>query len=132
MRRLLPAIILVMMCAQAAPLPAAAFNPFGKNVCFGQTASAAACNTSNSDPISGPKGILLKVANIIAYFAGAVALIMILVGALRYITSGSDLSTGSRTDTDVEEAKSTIASALIGLAVIILAKVIISFVIRKL
>lgn len=134
-KRFLLSLLLVTICLAAAPVSARAFDPFGSGVCDngpnGANASAA-CHANGSDPIAGSNGILLKIANIIAYLGGAIAIIMILVASIRFITSGSDVSTGSRTDTDVEEAKRTVASAMIGLAVIILAKLIITYVVRKL
>jgi hypothetical protein len=133
MRRFLLAATLVTMCFAIAPSSAGAFEPFQPDACGGKNQSSAACQARNSpNPIAGPNGVLLKVTNIIAYLAGAIAVIMIVVGGIRFITSGSDVSTGSRTDTDVEEARRTIASALVGLAVIILAKAIITYVIKRL
>lgn len=131
-RRLLFSVLLLSMCFASAPASVAAFNPFGSNVCNSNTHDSAACQASNSDPIAGPNGVLLKITNIIAFLAGALAVIMIIVSAIRFITSGSDVSTGSRTDTDVEEARRSIASALVGLVVIVLARAIIVYVIRRL
>jgi hypothetical protein len=127
------AILLVTVCFAAAPQPAHAFAAYKDAACQGKNASSAACIArGSSNPIAGPDGVLLKVTNIIAYLAGAIAVIMIIVGSIRFITSGSDVSTGSRTDTDVEEARRTIASALAGLAIIVLAKAIITYVIKRL
>lgn len=144
-KRFVLALVLVSVCFVAAPTPAKAFNPFGNDVCSGNNQSSAACQAQNTDPIAGtnPKcdtskviptdcGILINVTRIIAYLAGAIAVIMIIVGALRYITSGSDVSTGSRTDTDVEEARRTIASALAGLVIIVLAQAIITYFVKRL
>jgi hypothetical protein len=133
MRRFLSSLLLVTICLVAMPVSALAFDPFG-GACNGvhNQQDSTACNTSSGDPISGNGGILLNITNIVAYFAGAIAVIMIIVGAIRFITSGTDVSTGSRTDTDVEEARRTVASALVGLAVIILAKAIITYVVRRL
>lgn len=133
MRRFLLAVMLATMCFAAAPSSARAFEPFKDAACDGKNQASAACKArGSSDPIAGPNGILLRITNIIAYLAGAVAVIMIIVGSIRFITSGSDVSTGSRTDTDVEDARRAIANAVVGLAIIILAKAIITYVIRRL
>ncbi len=126
-------VSLALLTASLLVVPAttAAFDPFA-GACSGSNASSAACKANGSDPIAGPDGILLKITNIIAYLTGAIAVIMIIIGSIRFITSGSDVSTGSRTDTDVEEARRTIVSALIGLAIIVLAKTIITYVIKRL
>lgn len=110
-----------------------AFDPFGGVDCSGKQAQSAVCKDKDSgDPLSGENGVLLKIANIVAYIAGGIAVIMILVGSIRFITSGSDISTNSRTDTDVEAARDTVVNALIGLAVIVLAKLLITFVVTRL
>lgn len=136
-RRFLASLMLVAVCTAVVPATAAAFNPFGGNVCSDQNQASAACKASSNNPLaydpnSGTDGLLIKITNIIAYIAGAIAIIMIIVGAIRLITSGSDVSTGSRTDTDVEDARRSIVSALVGLAVIVLARTIITYVIKRL
>lgn len=77
-------------------------------------------------------GIIYKAINIITFAAGAAAVIILIIGALRFVTSGSDISTSSRTDTDVENARRTIAAAVIGLVIIVLARFLILFVVGKL
>ncbi|HVX58086.1 MAG TPA: hypothetical protein VHA37_10295 [Candidatus Saccharimonadales bacterium] len=137
MRRFVLSLLLAVTCLMAAPLAAnAGFNPFS-NACNGVSNSgdAVACKTDTStDSVAagGPKELIMRITDIIAYVAGALAVILIIVGSIRFITAGSDVSTGSRTDTDVEDARRTIASALIGLAVIVLARTIIFYVIKRL
>lgn len=133
MRRFALSLMLAMMCFAAAPSPALAFESYKDGACSGKNAASAACKArGSSNPIAGPDGILLKITNVIAYLAGAIAVIMIIAGAIRFMTSGTDVSTGSRTDTDVEEARRTIVSALVGLAIIVLAKAVITYVITRL
>lgn len=130
-RLILSAMVAVMLFA-AVPPPAGAFEPY-QGACKGKNEASAACKAKgSSDPLTGDDGILLKATNIIAYLAGAIAVIMIIVGSIRFLTSGTDVSTGSRTDTDVEDARRTIISALVGLAVIVLAKAIITYVVKRL
>ncbi len=130
-RRILPALVLILLALTAVPLPAHAYDAFPKIDCTdaSKDKQSTVCATGPADPISGTDGILLKATDIVAYLAGAFALIMILIAALRYVTSGSDLSTQSRTDTDIETAKHTITNALIGLAVIVLARTLITYLI---
>jgi|GEM_PF-1766134 len=116
--------------------------------CSGDNANTAVCqqhdNSRNpltgctpaanpSDPPTGcGTGVLYDVTNIVSYIGGAAAVIVIIVGALRFATSGSDVSTNSRTDTDIETARRTIGGALIGLVIIILGRFLIDFVLSKL
>lgn len=132
-RRGLIILTTTLLVFLASLTPAYAFDPFGGGVCGGSKAGqSVACSTNgNSDPIAGSNGLFVKVTNILAYLGGAVAIIIIIVGAVRFITAGSDLSTGSRTDTDIEDARRSIIGALVGLVIIILAKVLITYFVSK-
>jgi hypothetical protein len=125
-KRLASMIALLTLCLFASPIPAHAFDFFGGNTCNGEAASSAACIDNNhSDPLTGGGGLILNIANIIAYIAGAAAVIILLISGLRFITSSGDTE-------KVRSARVTATGALIGLAVIVLAKVLIDFVLNKL
>jgi len=132
MKRLILLFSLISLCMLAAPQPAHAYN-FFRGVDCGPAKDSSICTekSKTGNPISGTNGVILNIVNIVAYVAGAAAIIMIVVGAIRYITSGSDVSVGSRIDDDVLNAKRSITNSLIGLAVIVLAKTIITYVITK-
>ena len=66
--------------------------------------------------------IIARVVNILLYIIGAAAVIMIIFGGFKYITSGGD-SAG------VTSAKNTILYAVIGLIVALLAFAIVNFVV---
>jgi TRAP-type C4-dicarboxylate transport system permease small subunit len=68
--------------------------------------------------------MIKKIINILSVIVGVVAVIMIIIGGFRYITSGgsSDKVTG---------AKNTILYAIIGLIIVALAQVIVRFVLNK-
>jgi hypothetical protein len=116
-----------------APATVAAFGPFSDVCSNGDANSSAVCNsTSKTDskgnpvnPLVGPDGLLLHIANIIAYIAGAAAIILIIVSGLRFITAGGDSNKAA-------SARATIVNALIGLVVIVLGTVLIDFVLSKL
>lgn len=67
-------------------------------------------------------GIFLTVTNVLLFVAGAIAVIFILVGAIKYATSGGN-------DQQVKSAKDTIVNAIVGLIIAILAILIVNFVI---
>lgn len=62
--------------------------------------------------------------NLLSLIVGIVAVIMIIVGGLRYITSGGS-------DTGVTSAKNTILYAIIGLIIVALAQLLVRFVLNK-
>ncbi|HVV66483.1 MAG TPA: TrbC/VirB2 family protein [Candidatus Saccharimonadales bacterium] len=132
MKRFLAAILLVFSLLIVAAPPAAAFDPFSNSDpsiggvdCSGDAANSAVCqDKGNGDPITGDNGALLKIANIVAYIGGVAAIIIIIISAIRYITSGGDSE-------NVSGAKRTLIGAIIGLAIIVLAKSLITYVVSK-
>jgi hypothetical protein len=126
-RRIIATVALAMFCMLAAPLPAQAFstfNPGGTN-CAGDKASTAACSASSANPISGQDGLIIKISGIVSFVAGGLAVIMIVYGAIKYVTANGEAS-------NIQSAKNTIIYSLVGLACIILVQTIINFVILKL
>jgi hypothetical protein len=138
MRRLILALSLLGMLFMAAPQPALAFS-FFKNDCNSDTGSTTVCKEkgNSSNPLTGCSapdtsgnetgcgtGLLMKITNFIAYIAGAAAIIIIVVGGVRYILAGGN-------NDAVSGAKNSIVQALIGLAVIALAKIIITYVLTN-
>ena len=75
-----------------------------------------------------PKSLELRIQdiiNVVLFLLGAVAVIMIIVGGFKYVTSNGDSGA-------VSSAKNTIMFAVIGLVVAILAYAIVNFVITSL
>jgi len=131
-RRFLLTLGLSSMLLLAVPAAAGAATDILNGVDCGKAPNSAVCtDKTTKDPITGSDGVLARVTNFIGFIAGATAVIVILVSALRFVLSGSDISSGSRTDTDVENARHTLVNALIGLAIIALARQIILFMLSK-
>ena len=79
----------------------------------------------STDRILGPEGLVTQITQTIIYITGAISVIMIVIGGLKYVFSAGD-SPG------VQSAKNTILYAIIGLVVTLFAQVIVSFVLSKL
>lgn len=116
------ALVMASGLAFSFAMPVAAQGAAGAardDVCEGITAGGGAC-TDGGDGLSN----VIKVAiQILSVVAGVAAVIMIIVGGLRYITSGGDAS-------KVSSAKSAIMYALIGLVVVALSQIIVRFVLQ--
>ena len=69
-------------------------------------------------------GIIKLVINVFSLIVGVVSVIMIIIGGLKYITSGGDSG-------NITGAKNTILYAIIGLVVVALAQVVVKFVLEK-
>jgi hypothetical protein len=79
--------------------------------------------TGNCDSTSISK-LIKDVVNILSIVVGIVAVVMVIYGGFRYVTSAGD---GGR----VASAKSTIIYALIGLAIAALSQLIVRYVFNK-
>lgn len=94
------------------------------------------CSGSNIDLTGGSSGqcasastttfnqLLARIINILSIIVGVVAVVMIIVGGLRYITSGGDSS-------KVGTAKTTIIYAIVGLVIVALAQLVVHFVLNE-
>jgi Type IV secretion system pilin len=111
----------------AAPLPASALNPFAGIDCSSNGGDGSAvCGTrgETADPVTGPDGILVKVTNLVSLVAGVAAVIFLILSGLKYVSSQGDAG-------EVSKAKQSIIYALVGIAVIALARQIINFVVGR-
>ncbi len=66
-------------------------------------------------------GTIKSIVNILSIFVGVVAVIMIIIGGFRYVTSAGSAE-------GVTAAKRTLLYAIIGLVIVVLAQVIVRFV----
>ena len=68
--------------------------------------------------------LIASIINILSLVVGVVAVVMIIIGGFKYITSGGDSG-------NVTGAKNTILYAIIGLVIVALAQVIVRFVLSQ-
>jgi len=73
----------------------------------------------------GGDGIITTITNILLFIVGALSVIMLIVGGLRYVISGGN-------STAVTAAKNTVLYAIVGLIVSFLAYAAVNFVINSL
>jgi len=83
-------------------------------------ADAARGNSQSSD-LFGNGGIFKTITNVLLYVLGAISVIMIIIGGLRYVVSGGNSA-------NVTAAKNTILYAIVGVIIAILSYAIINFV----
>lgn len=74
-----------------------------------------------AETLFGESGIFKTVTNILLYIIGAVSVIMLIIGGIRYVVSGGDQSA-------VTGAKNTILYAIVGIVVAFLAFAAVNFV----
>ena len=96
-----------------------AINPFGT-----------ACDANSSATLCASKGdsamsLVHKIINLLIYAVGIIAVIMIVIGGLRYTVSSGDQA-------GVTTAKNTVMYAVIGLVVAVLSYAVVNLVITRL
>lgn len=100
--------------------PALAFNIFDP-ACKGHGSGSSVCAGSRNIPAKNPiAATLINVAGIISLVIGVAAVIMIMLGGLRFILSGGDPNS-------VKTARNQIIFAAVGIVVALLAQAIIAF-----
>lgn len=72
----------------------------------------------------GASGVFTTVTNTLLFVVGAISVIMIIIGGLRYITSGGN-------NANVTSAKNTVLYAVVGIVVSLFAYAIINFVLTS-
>jgi hypothetical protein len=82
------------------------------------------CAFADSRPEEKLNQLVATIVNLFSVVVGVVAVLMIIVGGFRYITSGGDSS-------NVAGAKNTILYAIVGLVIVALAQFIVKFVLGK-
>ncbi len=96
-----------------------------KGLCQGaelQFGSGGNCKTNASE--NELNTLIENIVNIFSVIVGIVAVIMIIIGGFRYITSGGDSG-------NVTGAKNTILYAIVGLVIVALAQFIVKFVLSQ-
>lgn len=83
-------------------------------------AEAARCDGCPEN-LFGDDGIVKDITNKVLLVVGVVAVIMLIIGGIRYMTSGGDSK-------KVTDAKNTVLYAIIGLIIVILSAAIVNFV----
>jgi hypothetical protein len=86
-----------------------------------QSGAQAAQGTGVPSTLFGNGGIITNITNVLLFVVGALAVIMIIWGGIRYATSGGNAS-------NVTAAKNTILYAIVGLIIAFLAFAIVNWV----
>ncbi|MBP7760286.1 hypothetical protein KA093_00655 [Candidatus Saccharibacteria bacterium] len=80
--------------------------------------------SDQSDKLFGPDSIWTKIVNTLIYVTGAIAVIMMVIGGMRFTLSGGDAS-------GTKSARETIIYAAVGLVVAMMSYAIVNFVLSR-
>jgi hypothetical protein len=97
--------------------------PPGSSATLCQANAAEQNKTSNS--IYGKDGIITKAINLLSIVIGIAAVVVIIIGGLKYVLSAGDSNS-------INSAKNTILYAVVGLIISVVAQAIILFVLKRL
>lgn len=84
----------------------------------------AARGVDQATTLFGATGIFTTISNVMLFVVGAISVIMVIIGGLRYVISGGNSA-------NVTAAKNTILYAVVGLIISIMAYAIINFVLES-
>ena len=87
--------------------------------------AACAQGTGTNGVLFGPTGVFTSIVNTALFVIGAIAVLMLIYGGIRYTISGGD-------EKAITAAKNTILYAVVGIVVAVLAFAIINFVLASL
>ncbi len=118
-RTLLPSIVVTSLALAVMIAPMA----FGLDGGVRGGADSARGDDQTSE-LFGAEGIFRTITNVLLFVLGAISVIMIIIGGLRYVVSGGNA-------TAVTAAKNTILYAIVGVIVALLAYAIINFVLQS-
>lgn len=97
------------------------------SLCNGSNGNTQLNTTTNCSDTTGNGGLeslMRKVIQIFSIIVGFVAVVMIIVGGIKYITSGGDSG-------NISGAKNTIIYAIIGLIIVAVAQLVVHFVLKN-
>ncbi len=125
---LLPAMVVTLSLVAPVAASAAASCPDPNDISTGVQGGAncaAPTSAGATNNLFGPDGIFVTVTNILIFIIGAIAVIMLIIGGIRYVLSQGDQSA-------ITSAKNTILYAIIGIVVAMLAYGAVNFVTSQL
>ncbi len=114
-----PSLVLAVATVASGPYSAFAFS---------QTIQDGADSAKGADQtvdLFGASGIFQTITNVLLFILGAISVIMIIIGGLRYVISGGNSAS-------VTAAKNTILYAIVGVIIALLSYAIINFVLGSL
>ena len=122
-------LLLATFVALSMALPAttsAAWSPFGGVNCSGAASKSVVCQDRRriGNPLTGPNGLIMLIANVIAVVGGIASVVIIVLAGLRFVTAGGSSD-------DVAGARRTLIYAVVGLIIIVLSRTIVAFTLGK-
>ena len=126
-KKSLQSLLIVPVLALGVSLVTPVLQPTDTYAAFSQGLQDGANASKGADQppdLFGDGGIFQTVTNVLLFIIGAISVIMLIIGGIRYVVSGGDSSA-------VTSAKNTILYAVVGIVVAILAYALVNFVVTS-
>ena len=124
MKKILKAMLPLVICGVLVGVNVALNAGDVSAVTLREGAEAARCDQCPEN-LFGDAGVFKQITNVVLYIVGVIAVIMLIIGGIKYVVSGGDAK-------KVTDAKNTVLYAIIGLIIAFLAFAIVNFVITSL
>lgn len=124
---LMPVVFFLTLLSGSALLsvqPVGAASPLSSS-CKDPTLKSSDICKDQSDKLFGANSFWTRLINTLIYIIGALAVLMVVIGGLRYVISGGDAG-------QTKSAKDTILYAIIGVMIALMAYAIVNFVVVRL
>ena len=124
-KKSLQSLLIVPVLALGVSFVTPVVEPVAVHAAFDQGLTDGASSAQGKDQQSdlfGDNGIFKTITNVLLFLIGAISVIMLIIGGIRYVVSAGDSSA-------VTGAKNTILYAIVGIVVAILAYALVNFVI---
>ncbi|MGI9027281.1 MAG: pilin [Candidatus Saccharimonadales bacterium] len=125
---LLFALCLTFSAVSYADVSAASNDTLRQNACSGgeiDLSGKAGCKEADSErPTKSLNNLVAQIINVLSIIVGVVAVIMVIIGGFKFVTSGGDSG-------KVASARNNVLFAIIGLVIVALAQFLIRFVTGK-
>jgi len=115
---------LALSLSMVAPLVQPAGNVHAQDDLSLGSGADSAKGEDQAPDLFGSNGIFQTITNVLLFIIGAISVIMLIIGGIRYVVSGGDQAA-------VTSAKNTILYAIVGIVVAILAYALVNFVITS-
>lgn len=124
-KRSLQSLLIVPVLALGVSLVAPVIQPVETSALSLQEGADSSKGDDQRSDLFGEKGVFKTVTDVLLFLIGAISVIMLIYGGIRYVISGGDSGA-------VTTAKNTILYAVVGIVVAILAYALVNFVIENL
>jgi len=124
MKKMLKVVLPLLICGILIGVNVAANVGDASAITLREGAEAARCDQCPEN-LFGDAGVFKQITNVVLYIVGVIAVIMLIIGGIKYVVSGGDAK-------KVTDAKNTVLYAIIGLIIAFLAFAIVNFVITSL